>query len=1060
MKAMQYRHRDSARRAARRLAAALALFAACAFGQAQEAPAPRESELDQGIRYVQGLQRLYFLDIADMVLKELSAKYPEAATRTAQLQLEGDLAHGKFDEVKKRIAADEKAGKKEDVLWAMKLALADAYFTYGKHDECQAIYGSFFEHFKKKDAKGNVSLAVPASLEALYTDAAYKYAQMLLNMKKRELALDMYRIMLGTGKLPQHVARQCMAEMSEVALSLAEETEDAKKRAAYLVEVNKTCDKLLWMQDLWFGKAIVLKAHALMLQNKPEDAKQLVDRYMSTLTTIHQALVEQEKESGDPLTRVSPMAECRYLLAAMLQEKAQAIMDEAGFSANDSQKREAVLSLLLGSKDVNSGKRKGDGAYNHFLNVYLKYPESQWAADAGERAEQVRDWLVNVFGGKVDSKVTAEQTARVRTIQYRDARALFEQGQIDAARDRLTQVLNSFPDCPDAVPALGALAKCYIQKIQEESDAVLYAETVIGHLAERFCEMKDCMNIAGDELIRVAEYWGEYGRPDLRLDTYGKFFRLYPTHPSCVSYLTSFGEKAFQDKDYPHAIEFYSIVAHSYTNSPRAVDALSRIASIYEESRDFDSLMPVLDDLVARLKAQPKPTQALFATRFRKASALRSQAIEAIREASTNAAEAAKASRGLALSIRDFDALAGELATPPPSAQVDEREKAQNAKIREVSLFNKASSLLQMPAKDDATRGKMREMAVKTYEELIAAFPKGELAPAALIQIGTVHTLAKDVEKAEAALSRLRKDYPDSEQAKAALPLIADTLMKLGEREAAVARYREMFSGTGADYSDTDLLRAAAALIEAKEYDLARVALDKVLGRAKEGDASLVQARFAECRLLVARKDYAEAVAKLQAFVTDFPTLQIVIDAYSLLSQAASEAGLAEKDGDRRFDLFNASLDAMKEVRKRRTNNVEVAQCDLETGRIMARKAKAEAQFGDAEKARGYRGSALISYDNLVSVRTADPLLAQLTETAFFEQAPLLAEHGLWEKLSENCDAYLRRFPKGRYVGQFNAWKNQAKVELGGKAPAGEAPAEDEDAPAEDAEPADDDEDE
>ena len=34
----------------------------------------------------------------------------------------------------------------------------------------------------------------------------------------------------------------------------------------------------------------------------------------------------------------------------------------------------------------------------------------------------------------------------------------------------------------------------------------------------------------------------------------------------------------------------------------------------------------------------------------------------------------------------------------------------------------------------------------------------------------------------------------------------------------------------------------------------------------------------------------------------------------------------------------------------------------------------------------------------------------------------------------ENCAEYLSRFPQGRYVGQFNAWRNQARIELGEEA--------------------------
>lgn len=1011
--------------------AAVAAFVAFGASAQQMGDAPLNPELEEGLRYVQALQRNFFLDIADAVLKELTSRFPEAAVRAAQLQLEADLMRGKFDVVKEQIAAAEKAGKPEDILWAMRLALADSYYAYARYDDCSAIYGSFFAKYQKKDKDGKITVTVPESLASTFTGAAYKFAQMLIGMKKRDEAIALYEVLVKQPGLPGHIKRQCLGETAELCIALADEATDAKKREPYLVKADKLADNLLWERDLWFGKAIVFKAHVLMVRDKPEEAQQLVDNYMGALTEIHRELVAIQEETGDPVVRQSPMAECRYLLATMQQEKAQTLMAAQDFSATDPKKREEVISLLLGTKDPSTGKRNGKGAFNHFINVYLKYPESAWAADAGARSEQVRSLLEETFGSGPKSIVTPAQEAKVREIQYRDARALFRQGQIAEARDRLLQVLNAFPNCEEAVFALEDLAKCYIQEVGRDAGAQLYAETVVGHLAERFCDNPLYIQAAGDELIRIAEFWKECGRDDMRRATYTKFFALYPTHPSCVSMLTSFGEKAFQDGDYAGALEYYTIVANSYTNSPLALAAMQRITAIHETQGDYDRLMPALEDYIERLKSLPKPTQALFSTRYRRAAAMRTRAVETLRSA-TNDTDKAQAGRSLGIAVKEFDALAKELATPPPSSEVDEKEKKQNQSVREMSLYNKAFSLTQFPAKDEAAKNKMRQLAADAFEEVVKNFPQGESAPAALIQVGTIYMSMKDAEKAEAALSRLRRDYPDSEQAKGALPMIADSLMKMGEREGAVARYREMFSGSGTDYSDTDIMRAANALIESKEFDLARLALDKVLGRAEAGSPMQIQARFAECRLLVAKGDHAAAVEKLQTFINDFPTLQLMVDAYAMLSNAASEAGLAEKVSDKRVSFFDASIAAMKEVKKRRTNDLEQAQCDIDTGRIMARKARAEAEFGDKNRANDFLGKALISYQVFIdSVGEDRPQLLPLAETAYFEAVPLLMERGLWEQVLENCAAYLERFPQGRYVGQLNAWRNQARIELG-----------------------------
>ena len=208
------------------VAAIFASFAA--FAQQEDPEAARERELKEGLRYVKGLQQYLFADIADLVLKELTVKFPEAKAKLAVLELEGELARGKFDDVKARIAREPNQNSPET--WAMKLALADSYYAFGKYPEAKGIYEGFFKQYEKE---------VPDALSTFFSDSAYKYAQMLLNLKERENALKTYKLLLGQKKkLPEHVERQCLAEMAEIALSLAEDEKDKAKQAAYCKDVN------------------------------------------------------------------------------------------------------------------------------------------------------------------------------------------------------------------------------------------------------------------------------------------------------------------------------------------------------------------------------------------------------------------------------------------------------------------------------------------------------------------------------------------------------------------------------------------------------------------------------------------------------------------------------------------------------------------------------------------------------------------------------------------------------------------------------------------------------
>lgn len=287
----------------------LALTVLAAFVAGGQQISQIHPDLAEGLRYVEGLQgKLFLPDIADEVLSELEGRFPEARAHVARLKLKGDLTRGLFDKVVGVIKSQPDQDSIET--WSMKLALADAYYAYGKYAEAKGIYAGFFKAFGKN---------TPEALRQFYTESAYKYAQMLLYLKELKGALEAYKLVVA-GELERHVKRQCEAEMADICLRLAGEVGASERESLYR-QVEELADKLLWVQDIWFGKAIVLKAHVAMLRGKPAVAKKLVDDYMPTLQAIHETLLEQEAESGEPLARISPMSECRYLLAVMLQDR-------------------------------------------------------------------------------------------------------------------------------------------------------------------------------------------------------------------------------------------------------------------------------------------------------------------------------------------------------------------------------------------------------------------------------------------------------------------------------------------------------------------------------------------------------------------------------------------------------------------------------------------------------------------------------------------------------------------------------------------------------------------
>ena len=91
----------------------------------------------------------------------------------------------------------------------------------------------------------------------------------------------------------------------------------------------------------------------------------VVENYMPQLKTIHDALREEDSDGTQGILRMSPMPQCRYLLAVLL-------MDEAMAEAKkDKPDEDRIKDLLVGEKDPKTGKRKQNGAFNHFINVFI-----------------------------------------------------------------------------------------------------------------------------------------------------------------------------------------------------------------------------------------------------------------------------------------------------------------------------------------------------------------------------------------------------------------------------------------------------------------------------------------------------------------------------------------------------------------------------------------------------------------------------------------------------------------------------------------------------------------
>ena len=291
-----------------------------AAAPAAEAPVEEtDPALEFEIRYVEALIEYGYPDFAEPVIEATKKKWPEAETKFFAIEIRGMLSLGKFEEAEKKIAAlPDRNGPK---YWAARLEVANNLFFRGKKAECSKIYDEFFKAFPKPTKE----------IREFYMQACYAWGQILVGDKRFEEAVKVYAGLLSQinkKKSEDDANTWCnvACETAEMYLKLATDLPNVKNRGQYLDPAKKIVDQLLWEQDrpVYFGRAIAMKANIELLKGDIAKAQQTINEYMPQLEQLHQSIVEFDPEGKEGLRKFSPMPLCRFMLAKMLWDEAQA----------------------------------------------------------------------------------------------------------------------------------------------------------------------------------------------------------------------------------------------------------------------------------------------------------------------------------------------------------------------------------------------------------------------------------------------------------------------------------------------------------------------------------------------------------------------------------------------------------------------------------------------------------------------------------------------------------------------------------------------------------------
>ena len=929
------------------------------------------------VRYADALVNSGFADFAETVIAETKQKWPESDAVFFAIEVRGLLLMNKREAAEKKIASlKDREGPK---FWSAKLEVARDHYRRNRKKDCAAIYAEFFSKFPKP----------PAGMRDFYMEACYVWGQMLVGDNRFGEAVKIYERLLPllNRKKDSDDEQWCAlaCETAEMYLRLAEAKKTPKEREGDLAGAQKFVKQLLWEsgKPVYFGKAISMRANIELLRGSMAKAKQTINDYMGQLSSIHAALVKADPEGSLGYLRLSPMPLCRYMLAEMMWKEAKSL---AGKKPRDDAK---IADLLFGEKNKR-GKRSGDGAYNHALNVFAKYPESTWAIPAGELAEKIKDFFESTYGKEIKTHITPEQRARAQAMMFKTGDEKFANHDYKGAIKEYYGALARHPEGSKiAISAVENLAIAHVKLARAEKDPDekaslrIDADAIEGYLCERFSGNadKDIMTEGGNSFLRVAAVEKDIGNLSRSDELYRMFFVKYSRHILADAMVAATAGEKMKGEQYADAEEYWKILVKHYPESTFRITALVQLAVCREKLNDIDGAEKYLNAYIGAAQKRLEKMKG----RMRLALVYQKAGLALMDTASTNevpeSAERQLRDGTIKMihAIKQFSGFAEEADRELAKSDTSEAERKEYTNLREKSLYFVGDFWSRMKKPDDKVAG-FRKRAAESFEEYVRQYPKGEYARYAYVKLGMLYTALEEVEKSKDALDRLSRDFPDSDEAKNAKPRLAKALVDMGMHKEGAQVYAEMLKTDGA-YTPQQFLRAGDALIVARNWDLADQAFEKAIQKAGTNTTLrfvIGKARVGQARSLFAQKRYAEARESLDLFMQDenLSKSAVTVDANLLLVDVASAQGRQEKNDKLRMRHFNMAVGALKKVRGYWSNGKnkkplhELDSLDIKSADIKIAQMKVEESLGKGEAALSACERAAATLMNLAQTRS------------------------------------------------------------------------------------------
>ena len=917
--------------------------------------------------YVSGLIRLGFPDYAKQVTDKIS-RIPGGRERVIGLEIKSLIYQKKFDEAK-AVLGEMSLNSFEN--WQSALDAADAYYAVGRHKECQKIYDDFFgRHTAPRDDR-----------EAFYKTAAYKYSQMLRFMLEEEKSFAAYGYALRASPTPDEEL-QIWAEMAQLAMKLAMGTEGGK-RGEFILKAKEYAEKVQWKdQGIWFGKTVVVLAQIAMLEEGRAKAAEIILDYLSILKDIHNQL---EKLNDPEIMKLTPMAECRYLLGSIQMEEGMELFEKG-------QEKEGLRML-------------GEAA-EHYYNVFVRFPSTTWAPQAGRKAQDIFNFFDRhsvIYGVPKDLRLKDAMQ-----VQVREARTLMLARDYESAVTRYEDILAVFADYSEgAIQIMSDLAKCYAEQGEED-----YARSVSGFIVERYRKNPHYSEAAGDAILSLAKARDDASDSAGSAQLYEDYIKSFTNHPKWTTVVLIRANRVREQGDLDKALGYFMLIKPEHKGYD---SALSGIAYIWGKKDEREKELAALGEYVK--VSEPGYARAYAEYRIAESLAKVGKPIEAV-----------KIYRRVANWIKSQDEVKQE---DPAAIQ-------RNKDLLEATLFNMAAACSQVKEPERLVKS-FQQAAIKFFGEFVQKYPQSKMSPGALLRKGILEMVLEDIKEATKTFELLGRDYPDSEEARSMHFLRIQALMEMGMAAEAKKSVTGMLDHPES-YSARQFVHVAGMMLKHKQNDLAAKLYAQALQLAPDPvkDRGVIEnSLFALGKIHYEAEKYSDVVVSFKALLEKYPLSGYTLEACFMLAHAYAEVSAKTEDKAARFELFNEAIKTLNKVNKftrdinspmRDKAHELKAKISWESIGVYKLKIKAAETFNDQEgleRAREDLNAALFRLFMLTD--PSKPGVKPYVEEAFPELMVIETAARRWADVIEYAERYIELFPGGKHIDRANNWLEEAR---------------------------------